>query len=108
MIALTTAQLMTGLKTINAPTLTVYDREAKRIGILVYGQKATLDRAKSTLDGLRQNMAWMIETVGAIYGVTLDEKDFEYIYYDSASGRELVHWADGTYTIGEEKENEGD
>ena len=108
MIALTTAQLMTGLKTINAPTLTIYDRDAKRIGILVYGPKATLDRAKSTLDGLRGNMAWMTETVGAIYGVTLDEKDFEYSYYDTASGRELVHWVDGTYTIGEEKENEGD
>jgi len=108
MIALTTAQLMTGLKTINAPTLTVYDRDTKRIGILVYGQRATLDRAKATLDGLRESMAGMFDAVGAIYGVTLDEKDFEYAYYDAASGRELVHWVDGTYTIGDEKENEGE
>jgi len=53
MIALTTAQLMTGLKTINVPTLTVYDRDVKRIGILVYGQKSTLDYADATLDGRR-------------------------------------------------------
>lgn len=108
MIALTTAQLMTGLKTINAPTLTAYDRDAKRIGIFVYGQKATLDRAKATLDGLREGMTTMTDVVGAIYGVKLDEKDFEYAYYDAANGKELVHWADGTYTLGEEKENEGE
>jgi len=108
MIALTTAQLMTGLKTINVPTLTVYDRDVKRIGILVYGQKATLDRAKATLDGLRESMTGMMDAVGENYGVSLDEKDFEYAYYDATSGRELVHWANGTYTIGEEKEEEGD
>jgi len=108
MIALTTAQLMTGLKTINAPTLTAYDRDAKRIGIFVYGQKATLDRAKAALDGLRDGMTGMIDVVGEIYGVKLDEKDFEYAYYDVATGKELVHWADGTYTIGEEKEEGGE
>lgn len=108
MIALTTAQLMTGLKTINAPTLTVYDRDAKRIGVFVYGQKATLDRAKTALDGLRDGMTSMIDAVGEIYGVKLDEKDFEYAYYDAANGKELVHWANGTYTLGEEKEDEGD
>lgn len=108
MIALTTAQLMTGLKTINAPTLAYYDRDAKRIGIYVYGQKATLDRAKTTLDGLRDGMTGMIDAVGEIYGVRLDEKDFEYAYYDAANGKELVHWADGTYMIGEEKEEGGE
>lgn len=108
MIALTTAQLMTGLKTINAPTLTAYDRDAKRIGIFVYGQKATLDRAKGTLDGLREGMTTMIDVVGEIYGVKLDEKDFEYAYFDAATGKELVQWADGTYTLGEGKEGEGE
>jgi len=108
MIALTTAQLMTGLKTISAPTLTYYDRDAKRIGVYVYGQKATLDRAKSTLDELRDGMTGMIDAVGQIYGVKLDEKDFEYAYYDAATDKELVHWADGTYMIGDEKEEGGE
>lgn len=108
MIALTTGQLLTSLKTVTAPTLSVYDHEAKKVGIVVYGKKATLDAAKATLDGIRDSMTTMRDIVGAIYGVTLDEKDFEYAYYDIASGAELVHWADGTYTLGEEKEGEGD
>jgi len=32
----------------------------------------------------------------------LTEKDFEYLCYDSATGKVLVHWVDGAYRIGEE------
>jgi len=29
----------------------------------------------------------MIDWVGATYGATLTERDFEYLYYDSATGK---------------------
>ena len=101
MIALSTSELVTSLRSgAYDPTIAIYDREAKRIAIIVYGSRSTLDGAKKSLDEVRSQMQSRSAMIGSLYHVTLSEADFTYIYYHGQV--ELVRWEDGKYTIGGE------
>lgn len=99
MIALSTGQYLTGLKAVSAPTITAYDRDSQKVQIAVFGQASTIDAAKKTLDDLRGGLDEGV--LGSIYHVGIEEKDFQFYYYDVSGDqpKEVVHWADGQYSI---------
>jgi len=98
LIALNTSELITSFKSMSdAPTIAIYDRDAKKIVIIQYGSRSSLDGAKKGIDDMRKSMGSIMQIVGGVYKVTIAEADFGYIY--SHDGKELVRWEDGKYTV---------
>jgi hypothetical protein len=98
MIALSVGELVTALKQYaDAPTIAVYDRDANKIALIMYGGRSTLDGAKSSMDDARKLMQARIPIIGNLYHVTLAEANFAYVYYHDE--KVLVRWEDGKYTV---------
>jgi len=98
LIALSTSELLSAFKGFSdSPAIAIYDRDAKRIVVIEYGSKSTLDGAKKAIDEMREAMKPKMMIVGSVYKLSLDGADFGYIY--SHEGKELVRWEDGKYTV---------
>lgn len=101
MVALSMSELMTALKgDMDAPSIAIYDREAKKVAVLVYGSKRTIDGAKESLDRMREKMEARSAIVGELYQVTLSTSDFGFVYYNGT--KEIVRWEEGKYVVAAE------
>jgi len=101
MIALNTSELLTALRAnTDPPTVAIFDRDAEKVAVCVYGTRGTLDAGKKTLDLVREKMRILSPMIGYAYHVTLKTEGFGYIYF--SNDKELVRWEDGKYTVASE------
>ena len=79
--------------------LLVFDPDAGRLKVLLYGSRTTIDDAKESMEKFMVAWKGALDLIDRSHGVAIGSDQYEIHYVNKAKGTKLIVYLDGEYKL---------